>query len=365
MIRVMVWHVNNNPLSSQGHAALAITRNTGPGLSEIDTYISWFPVESLTLNTPGAVTRDARGFELGRPVDKFMNDPCTEMPVDLQVALNTHVAQPHANQMKGPTVNLGGTQVENPRTGIFSWVRLPNDVIDIPTIDDNGRDITDQNVGLCESNLKSWWEIRSDASGNSSTRGVNPYYRFKLISKKYNCASVVTAALLASGCGLFLKPSKPLFAISPVDVLDYARKLQRKIIGINTQLLTIQGQNLAEFRKFRQDRYQTNALIDNDIWTFEAWRQASAVSGIARRKEQVARIDQLVQQYWARGAWTRYNTTDKESLLEEILVQIQDHILQKPQSDRRVGVLKLGVQVRAKLDERTRVTADDDQDYDD
>jgi hypothetical protein len=30
-----------------------------------------------------------------------------------------------------------------------------------------------------------------------------------------------------------------------------------------------------------------------------------------------------------------------------------------------VGVLKLGVQVRAKLDERTRVTADDDQDYDD
>ena len=35
MIRVMVWHSNNNPMSSQGHAALAITRNTGPGLSEI------------------------------------------------------------------------------------------------------------------------------------------------------------------------------------------------------------------------------------------------------------------------------------------------------------------------------------------
>ena len=365
MIRVMVWHANNNPLSSQGHAALAITHNTGPGLSAIDTYISWFPAESVIGNTPGAITRDPRGFDIGQPIDKFMNDPCSLLTTDVQFALNANMLQPHANQMRGATVSLGGTQVENTRTGVFSWVRVPNDVIDIPTIDDNGRDITDANVGLCETNLKSWWDIRSDVSGNSAARGVRPYYRFKLISKKYNCASVVTAALLASGCGLFVKPSKPLFAISPVDVLDYARKLQRKIIGINVRLATIQGQNLADFRKFRQDRYQTNALSDNDIWTFEAWRQASAVSGIARRKEQVARIDQLIQQYWARGAWSRYTSADKESLLEEILVQIQDHILQKPQSDRRVAVLKLGVQVRAKLDERTRAAAEDDEDYDD
>lgn len=351
-------------MSTQGHAALAITRSTGPGLSAIDTYISWFPLESLSSNPTGVNTRDSRGFEIGKGVDKFMNDPCTQMTTDIQFALNSNTAQPHANQMKGATVSLGGTQVENTRTGLFSWVRVPNDVIDIPTIDDDGRDITDQKVGLCESNLKSWWEIRSDVNGNSASRGVRPYYRFKLISKKYNCASVVTAALLASGCGLFLKPSKPLFAISPVDVLEYARKLQRKIIGINTRLTMIQDQNLAEFRKFRQDRYQTNALINNDIWTFEDWRQASAVSGIARRKEQVARIDQLIQQYWARGTWSRYTKVEKEALLEEILIQIQDHILQKPQSDRRVAVLKLGVQVRAKLEERTRA-ADDDEDDDD
>jgi hypothetical protein len=365
MIRVMVWHANNNPMSSQGHAALAITRSTGPGLSEIDTYISWFPLESIPGNAPGVATRDSRGFQIGKGIDKFMNDPCSQLSTDVQFALNTNTIQPHANQMRGPTVGLGGTQVENTRTGVFSWVRVPNDVIDIPTIDDDGRDITDQRVGLCESNLKKWWEIRSDSNGNSSSRGVRPYYRFKLISKKYNCASVVTAALMASGCGLFLKPSKPLFAISPVDVLNYARKLQRKIVGINTQLTMIQNQNLAEFRKFRQDRYQTNALINNDIWTFEDWRQASAVSGIARRKEQVARIDQLIQQYWALGHWNDHSKVTKEALLEEILIQIQDHILQKPQSDRRVAVLKLGVQVRAKLDERTRAAAHDDEDYDD
>ncbi|MFM7317265.1 MAG: hypothetical protein ACKO5E_09990 [bacterium] len=51
-------------------------------------------------------------------------------------------------------------------------------------------------------------------------------------------------------------------------------------------------------------------------------------------------------------------------MLEDILIQIQDHILQKPQSDRRVAILKLGVQVQAKLDERARADMDDEEDYD-
>jgi hypothetical protein len=364
MIRVLVWHNNNSTLSSQGHAAIAITRNTGPWISEIDTYISWFPVESLVPNTPGAQFRDPRGFEMGKGVDKFFADPCTDLGTDLQARLNSNMIQPMPNQMKGPTVNLGGTQIENPRSGMFSWVRVPNDVIDIPTIDDNGAAITDQKVGLCEANLRSWWDIRSDAKGNSRSRNVKPYYRFKLISKKYNCASVVTAALMASGCGLFLKPSKPLFAISPVDVLNYARKLQRKITRINASLQTVQSQALANFQKFRQNRHVDNALVNGDVWTPEAWRQASAVS-VGRRKEQVARIDQLLQQYWARGEWNRYTADSKESDLEEILVQIQDHILQKPQSDRREAILQLGVQVQAKLEERTRAAAEADEDYDD
>ena len=107
-----------------------------------------------------------------------------------------------------------------------------------------------------------------------------------------------------------------------------------------------------------------NALVNGDVWTPEAWRQASAVS-VGRRKEQVARIDQLLQQYWARGEWNRYTADSKESDLEEILVQIQDHILQKPQSDRREAILQLGVQVQAKLEERTRAAAEADEDYDD
>lgn len=364
MIKVLVWHKNNSTLSSSGHAAVAITRNTGPFLSAIDTYISWFPVETIVGNTPGAQFRDSRGFDIGQGIEKFFADPCSAMDTALQGRLNANMIQPRSSQMKGPTVNLGGTQIENPRTGAFSWVRLPDDVIDIPTIDDNGAAITDQKVGLCEANLKSWWDIRSDAKANSKSRNIRPYYRFKLISKKYNCASVATAALLASGCGLFLKPSKPLFAISPVDVLNYARKLQRKITKINATLQTVQSQALANFQNFRQNRYVDDALVNGDVWTVEAWRQASAVA-VGRRKEQVARIDQLLEGYWARGAWSRYNSADKESYLEEILVQIQDHILQKPQSDRRVAILKLGVQVQAKLDERTRAAAEDDEDYED
>ncbi|MFM7128864.1 MAG: hypothetical protein ACKO0V_05850 [bacterium] len=297
MIRVMVWHNNNSTLSSSGHAALAITRNTGPGLSAIDTYISWFP----EVNAAGDDhVHDSRGFSVGKNIGKFFADPCTELTADVQARLNTNLMTPMANQMRGATVNVGGTQVENPRSGAFAWVRLPNDVIDIPTIDDNGRDITTRNVGLCETNLKSWWDLRSDPKGNSQSRGVRPYYRFKLISKKYNCASVVMAALLSSGCGLFIKPSKPLFAISPVDVLNYARKLQRKLTQINATLQTVQDQALADYQNFRQTRYVDSALVNGDIWTCEAWRQASAVS-VGRRKEQVARIDQLLQQYWAEG----------------------------------------------------------------
>jgi len=357
----MVWHVNNSTLSSQGHAAVAITRNTGPWLSEIDTYISWFPVESLLPDVPGTQFRDPRGFDMGRGVDKFMNDPCTKLPVDLQVRLNSNVLQPQQNQSRGATVNLGGTQVENTRTGAFSWVRLPNDVIDIPTIDDNGSDITENKVGLCEANLKSWWNLRIDSKGTSQSWGIKPYYRFKLISKKYNCASVATAALLAGGSGLFLKPGKPFFAISPVDVLQYARKLQRKITKINAILQTLQSHAMAEYQNFRQSRYVENALINGDIWTPEAWRQASAVA-IGRRKEQVAQIDQLLQQYWAKGPWSPYNSVDKQSFLEEILLQIQDHILHKPQSDRRVAILKLGVQVQLKLDQIARRAEEDDDD---
>lgn len=356
MIKVLVWCGNGSGLASQGHAALAVTKAHAANVSQFDTYISWFPDETST--------RDYRGFDKGKNEGDFFNDECGKLSFATQLGLNNNTITPRPNQTKSASLDFDGTQIENPTN---RWVNMPNFIVDIPCLDDNGRNGSTESLGLCQANLKSWWSLRTDAVNHQTLA----YKRFKLISKKFNCASVVMGALMAAGSKLFCNPPSAVFAVSPKDIRDYALKLQKKINQLNQRMLTVNNQDLANFRKYQQQPGTAFRPDTGDIWTFEEWRQASAVSGIARRKEQVARIDQLIQEYWATGNWTRSNSYAKENLLEAMLVQIQDHLLQKPQSDRRHALVKLGIQIRDKMETELRrqnnftsiYSGGDDDDY--
>jgi hypothetical protein len=105
----------------------------------------------------------------------------------------------------------------------------------------------------------------------------------------------------------------------------------------------LRDQLLTRFQ-IKQKHVQSGAAFQDPVWTVDVWRRESYVGKLARRKEQVKQIDRLLPQYHALRWDIHDNAIQKSRILLEIIKQIQDHIINKPRSDRRDAILTLGAQ---------------------
>jgi hypothetical protein len=336
MIRLLVWENAWGPMAFKhpGHVALAITDG-----DKIDSYISWWPDDS-----DPTFKQHVTGNRVGNK-HTIGTDYSSELGANSRARLLAG-ATPRPGQTNAELIQENGFYVKNPTK---AWAKRPDHVVELPAFDDRApREMT--TLGLCESNVQDWWRLYSEKK-----LGYNQY-RYKMVSKTNNCAAVVMAALVAGGCDLYLKHDKVFMYYSPTDILNYVNRLRIKINELNTKAQLINATMLSNHRKMTPEtRSKFGSLNPDgalDIWTVDEWRRASAVT-VGRRKEQIAHIDEMITQYWGLGSdWTDTNATMKTLQLAGILQEVQSHIIEKPNSDRREAVLKLGSQCIMVLRER-------------
>lgn len=344
MIKVLIWENSWGPLAMKhpGHAAVAVMKG-----AHAAPYVSWWPTEGKGTEA-GRAAQEQHGFRPGMK-KTIEEDFIAELGPRARTALGGGAA-PRPGQFQDSTDFYVANRIYvDDSQG--DWMKAPTQVISIQTCDDIDDEAAGRRIlGLNESNIADWWELYTN-------NVINPaaHHEYNFVSKRYNCASVAMAALLAGGSALFEKPSKQWFYYSPNDIRDYARKLSRKIALVNTQAQAVQNGILTEFRKYQtQSRQQfgidylhntgaqSNRIVE--IWRTEEWRRQSAVT-FGRRKEQIQRIDEAMVAYWTFGeGWTQSNFLNKAIHIGVILEEVQSHLIEKPKSDRREAVLKLGSQ---------------------
>lgn len=308
MIKVLIWQNGwgAKALSDCGHAAIALING---GTS---TYISWWP------------DYDENGNVIGKGRSIHHDTSLKQETID---NLEHGSFAPKINQTKAEIVNIGGIIHQN---AAETWIKVPHEVIDIPSVDDFDEH-GPLRFGLIEENIKIWWRIYN------ARYYRNIRHRFELRSREYNCASIVMAALTAGGSRVYNK-SDYYFYYTPNNIQDYAIDLQFELRKMNREANLILNQNLAIRTDLRRK--------SKEIWNEAIWKEESDRNvWFGRRKEQIAEIDNALRQYWACGDdWQDYNREIKSDSLRRIINSVQDHIIQKPRSDRREAVLTLGSQ---------------------
>lgn len=355
-------------------------KSTNPGHLSIDFvtpdkragYISWWPGDDFTgtYMKSGDIktsTKLLSNFAVARarPNLSLEEDMLSEMGDRTRERLEAKEYQPREGQAQWPFPD-GNNQK-------LVWVQFPHHKV---TIDGLGEELLDSDnnvingtdgLGLNTARLWEWWE--------TFYRAPNRTYR--MISRSMNCASVVLAALNAAGAYLYTeKPLSIRTYTTPAEVFEYAKKVQAGVQKFNDSIRQVQDvanhygrEGLAKHAVQKpaaskaMTAIRSNKVMQNPgntktgqggeplLWTVEEWKKhshvaASLSTGLARRKDQVAKIDTLLEKYhrlqW--GILPQQNVT-KYGLLREMLVQAHDHMRNKSTSQRGTAVLELARQI--------------------
>jgi hypothetical protein len=209
----------------------------------------------------------------------------------------------------------------------------PNHTIELPTMILNRRRGGSSSLhhGVDVEAIKQFWEIRR-ANMESYT----------LLSKKENCTGCVVEALRAGGLDNYLKHPNNWFvqdartlwswANAAVERINLTNQRQQKIDLMMEKLITKQSAWVAQMG--------TNTI--GEIPSLQEWKTESdqnvSFRAVARRIEQVKRLDKLIEEYHKTNG--RLN---RLGCLVKMLTQIFLHLTLKPNSDRREAVERLGV----------------------
>jgi hypothetical protein len=171
---------------------------------------------------------------------------------------------------------------------------------------------------------------------------ANPKNGYQYISTDSNCAGVMMGALIAGGVGAFVTIKSAYLYRTPKEVRDVILALEIKLDTLNTQSLAF---------KDNSERGGANSLCSQmerftkDLFTLAQFKTASSSPKFGFRKEQVRKMDDNLSTYRDCGEWTRDNYIKKLTSLVNIMTNVISHLRDKPNSDRRSGVEKLGAQV--------------------
>jgi hypothetical protein len=182
-----------------------------------------------------------------------------------------------------------------------------------------------------------WWEV--------FRRAPMPVY--KLLGNTQNCAGVAALALRAGLANSYVKPPRALFFMDPNQIARWAGEVDKVIETLNTyssDALRIPA--VTGFAPIKATELMS--LKDWKYWT------AKNVSAFAIRGGQVAKIDQLLEQYHA-ITWNVDPTKSypaKIELLKQLMTQVHSYLGEKAGGKRQDAVLLLGEQITAVIKHR-------------
>jgi hypothetical protein len=165
---------------------------------------------------------------------------------------------------------------------------------------------------------------------------------YTLLSTKENCTGCVVEALRAGGLDNYLKHPNNWFVQDARTLLTWANGAMERIKLANERQQKIDSMMETLVAKHLDWVGQIGTNLIGTIPSLQEWKTESdqklSFRAVARRIEQVKRLDRLIEEY--------HKTNDRLirlGCLVKMLTQIALHLTLKPNSDRRLAVERLGV----------------------
>lgn len=232
----------------------------------------------------------------------------------------------------------------------------PTEIIEIPVL-------TSTTFGVDTDRIFYWWRsygMRGMHEDEEIRGKQTPRIQFKGVSARNNCAGTTALALIVGGATYFKSRARQYRVSTPEGVCDWAKEVRDAALEINRAKALSVSYELKEARKKRTAFDKTTKNITqkdpNDLPTVEEWKKISYVGAFARRKEQIAAIDNALRRYHEIPHWGTGTERDNEKArqLDEIIRQAENHAITKPASDRLHAVTYMLTQAWKVLDERLR-----------
>lgn len=328
-INVLVWEYHS--VRHCGHAALRISHGGR------EAYCSWWPSDIKTKNAG-----KGKGSDFPSPVKRGVLD--RTFPIDAKAECGADGRLRFSAFENGTGRLRPGQQLmgENQDGTAEIWQHPQHDIA-IPGIQD-GPAV----AGLDLERMLTCWNLLN----------INPRRKYRLVSKEYNCSSIAAAILVVGGAAFYSevatgrKPDLGFMWTNPNHVRDWAMQIRDGIA------MARRAQGMVLQPTFAGDGGPMLAPANghNEIMDLATWKRISAVkmsfaTGLARRGEQVAKIDEYLRDYHILGPWNWRNFAQckqKIGRLGAMLREACSHIMEKANSNRRDAVLQLATQVIAR-----------------
>lgn len=303
-----------------GHGALELTRDNGK-----TCYITWTPA-----NSGGKWAHErwftSQGMEANKRLGfKEIRDRDTNRVVPNPDVLGG-----------GNSINFDSDKRAHaflvPEAHELGIVAPPQYQINVPVFTHPAPGPDDNMFGLNAELIARFWKNLLALPAGDSKR------RYGVFSPTQNCNGVVVEALLAGGLGMYADPPSNYVYQDARTLLRWVEEACGTIDKLNRQ-----------YRKIAKSQAggRQGALPINErrIPTLTEWKASSneGIAWYARRTDQVASLDELIPIYHQAKSVNNHWLVTRTLL--KMTVSIYDHLVNKPNSDRRQAMLNLAKRV--------------------
>lgn len=212
---------------------------------------------------------------------------------------------------------------------------------DIPVMK---HDETEFKFGVDPTMIAIWWDAKLSLPPGAASRKYSYY------STELNCVSIVMEGLLYGGLGNYARFPNNWMCNTAIDLNAWVLRATTEINRLNNQ-----SRDPVIYSRLYQ-KAVLFSFTNLDLPELRQWKSESnekVYNPFARRTEQIANIDKLIQEYHAIPPES--NPMRKECLLLQIFNNGMIHMTNKPKSDRATAVHDiacnaLGVYLRERVE---------------
>ncbi len=237
--------------------------------------------------------------------------------------------------------------------------RQPTEMFTLPGL-------TADTLGIDTEKIFYWWKsyagrVTRDKRKPLEKQNVKLVNQYKEVSTHLNCAGTVYLALRVGGATYFKGRTFTRLYSTPEGVLSWAKKVAATINELNRAAAANQVTTRSQRKKFEQKVGRNMQRFSDDLPSLEEWKAISYVGIMARRKEQIAVIDQQLELYHSHKWVYRHGIAPKAQALDNIMRAAEEHARLKPKSDRSHAVSYLIAKAWEVLEKR--IVENNDQEF--
>ena len=204
--------------------------------------------------------------------------------------------------------------------------------------------LTANTLGIDTEKIFYWWK---SYAGRVTRQRQNPSLpktkelanQYEKVSTHLNCAGTVYLALRVGGATYFKGRTFTRLYSTPDGVLAWAKTVAATIDELNRAAAANQVTSQSQRKKFEQKvGARKMQRHPDDLPSLEEWKAISYVGIMARRKEQIAVIDQQLELYHRHQWIYEHGIAPKAQALDNIMRAAEEHARLKPKSDRSHAV---------------------------